>query len=100
VEAPLPALALLAMIALLFVAVLQVMLIARYRRTLEMQLDEANATIRALRARLDEATRPPTQFARMRLRRVAVDRFARLRLAAPRRSPAPEIPDTLHAKTH
>jgi hypothetical protein len=100
VDAPLPALALLAMIALLFVAVLQLMLIARYRRMLETQLFEANTTIRALRARLDEATRPPTQFARMRLRRVAVDRFARLRLAAPRRSQLPEIPESVSARSH
>ena len=41
----------------------------------------------ALRERLAEATRPPAQFARMRLRESAVYRFARLRRAVPRRSP-------------
>lgn len=55
------------------------------RRQLERQLADAHAEIDALRARLAEATRPPTQFARMHMRAVAVDRFARLRLAAPRR---------------
>ena len=99
-EAQLPGLALFAMIALLFVSLVQAMVLARYRRTLEMQLDEAQATIRALRARLDDATRPPTQFARMRLRRVAVDRFVRLRLAVPRRTRHAEIPDGARARTH
>lgn len=53
---------------------------------LEAQLDDARAEIAALRTRLTDATRPPTQFARMRMREVAVNRFARLRLAAPRRA--------------
>ena len=53
---------------------------------LEAQLDDARAEIAALRGRLADATRPPTQFARMRMREVAVNRFARLRLAAPRRA--------------
>jgi hypothetical protein len=96
VDAPLPGLALLAIIALLFVSVVQVMRIARYRQSLEAELVDAQATIRSLRRRLDDATRPPTQFARMRLRRVAVDRFARLRLAAPPRSPRPEVLDGGH----
>ena len=99
-EAHLPGPALFAMIALLFVSVLQVMLLARYRRTLETRLDEAHSTIRTLRARLDDATRPPTQFARMRLRRVAVDRFARLRLAVPRGSRLAEASDGRRLRTH
>lgn len=99
-EAHLPGLALFAMIALLFVSLLQAMVLARYRRTLESQLDEAHSTIRALRARLDDATRPPTQFARMRLRRVAVDRFARLRLAAPRGSHLTDVADGRRVRAH
>ena len=55
-------------------------------RELKAQLNAARSEIAALRARLADATRPPTQFARMRMREVAVNRFARLRLAAPRRS--------------
>lgn len=79
-------LAILAIIALLSAAVVQAMLLSRYRRDLESRLDAAQAAIRALNARLDEATRPPTQFARMHMRQVAMDRFVRLRLAAPRRA--------------
>ncbi|HYI65813.1 MAG TPA: hypothetical protein VEW95_02700 [Candidatus Limnocylindrales bacterium] len=56
------------------------------QRALEAQLDDAYDEIASLRARLAEATRPPTQFARMRMRQVAVNRFGRLRLAAPRRT--------------
>jgi len=56
------------------------------QRELEAQVDDAYTEIASLRARLIEATRPPAQFARMRMRQVAVDRFARLRLAAPRRT--------------
>ena len=55
-------------------------------RELEARLAAARAEINGLRARLADATRPPTQFARMRIRQVAVHRFARLRLAAPRRT--------------
>ena len=55
-------------------------------RELEERLDQAHTEIASLRARLTDATRPSTQFARMRMREVAVDRFVRLRLAAPRRS--------------
>jgi hypothetical protein len=55
-------------------------------RELEEELGAAHTEIAALRTRLTEATRPPTQFARTHMREVAVDRFARLRLAAPRRS--------------
>ena len=85
-EAPVRDLAVLATIALLFVAVVQVMLLARHRRELEARLGRAHADLDALRERLDEATRPPTQFARMRLRERAVNRFGRLRRAVPRRS--------------
>lgn len=85
-EAPLRDLAVLATIALLFVAVVQVMLLARHRRELEVRLGRAHAEMNVLRERLDEATRPPTQFARMRLRERAVNRFGRLRRAVPRRS--------------
>lgn len=85
-EPPLRDLAVLATIALLFVAVLQVMLLARHRRELEARLGQAHAEMDTLRERLDEATRPPTQFARMRLRERAVNRFGRLRRAVPRRS--------------
>lgn len=81
-------LAALATIALLFAAVVQAMLLARHRRELETRLERADAEMAALRERLTEATRPPTQFARMRLRESAVYRFARLRRAAPR----PAIP--------
>ena len=74
-------------IALLLVATLYVVSLRNARqRALEARLDEANVEIASLRARLADATRPPAQFARMRMRAVAVDRFARLRLAAPRRT--------------
>lgn len=80
-------LAVLAFLACLFVVTHHV-LTARITRQheLESRLDAARAEIASLRARLTDATRPPTQFARMRMRGVAVDRFVRLRLAAPRRS--------------
>jgi hypothetical protein len=81
-------LAALATIALLGVAVVQAMLLSRHRRRVEARLDEAYAEVDALRERLAEATRPPAQFARMRLRESAVYRFARLRRADPRRSRA------------
>lgn len=85
-EAPARDLAALVTIALLFSAVVQVMLLARHRRELEIRLNQASAEMDALRSRLDEATRPPTQFARMRMREGAVNRFGRLRRAVPRRS--------------
>ena len=85
-EAPARDLAALATIALLFAAVVQVMLLARHRREVEARLDRAYAEMHALRQRLAEATRPPTQFARMRVRESAVYRFSRLRRAVPRRS--------------
>ena len=82
-EAPARDLAALATIALLFAAVLQVMLLARHRREIEARLERARTEMDTLRERLDEATRPPAQFARMRLRESAVYRFARLRRAVP-----------------
>jgi hypothetical protein len=91
VEAQAQALAALATIALLAAAVVQVMVLARHRRHVEAQLDQAYAEMDALRERLDEATRPPTQFARMRMRESAAYRFARLRRAVPRRSRLREI---------
>jgi hypothetical protein len=93
VEAPVRDLAVLATIALLFVAVVQVMLLARHRRELEARLGRAHADLDALRERLDEATRPPMQFARMRLREGAIYRFARLRRAVPRRYRRREVPE-------
>ncbi len=79
--------AVLATLACLFVVTHHVITarIAR-ERELETKLAGARAEISALRARLSDATRPPTQFARAHMREVAVDRFARLRRAAPRRS--------------
>lgn len=90
-ESPVQALGALAMLALLFVAIVLVMILERHHRRLEERLDEAQAEIDALRSRLAEATRPPTQFARMRLREVAVYRFARLRRAVPHRSRPPGV---------
>ena len=76
---------------LVFVLTLYILWIRVARqRELEAELEDANAEIASLRARLADATRPPTQFARMRIRQVAVDRFARLRLAAPRRTRSAE----------
>ena len=79
--------AVLATLAFLFVVTHHVITarVAR-ERELESKLAGAHAEISALRARLSDATRPPTQFARAHMREVAVDRFARLRRAAPRRS--------------
>ena len=78
--------AVLATIALLFVAVILVMLLARRHREMDERLARAKAEIEALRQTLTEATRPPAQFARTRLRESAVYRFARLRRAVPRRT--------------
>lgn len=76
--------AVIAVIGLLFLAVVQVMALARHRHDLETRLAAAHDEIASLRDRLAEETRPPTQFARMHLRDVALERFARLRLAVPR----------------
>ena len=90
-DTPAQALAALATIGLLSAAVVQVMLLARHRREVEARLDQAYAEMDTLRERLAEATRPPAQFARMRLRESAVDRFARLRRAVPRRTRAQQL---------
>jgi hypothetical protein len=100
VDAQLRELVVLAVLAGLFVLTHYVLSkrIAR-QRELESRLDAARAEIIALRARLADATRPPTQFARMHMRRVAVGRFARLSLAAPRRSrfgAVERVRDTTH----
>ena len=99
-EAPARDLAVLATIALLFLAVVHVMVLARHRRELEAELGRAHAEMDTLRHRLDEATRPPTQFARMRLRERAVYRFGRLRRAAPRRSRAADLTEGVQDHTH
>ena len=95
-EAPARDLAALATIALLVAAVVQVMLLARHRREVEARLERANTEVDALRERLAEATRPPAQFARMRLRETAVYRFARLRRAVPRTSRLPAMSERAH----
>jgi len=51
------------------------------RRRLEEELVRSDAEISRLRALLADATRPPTQFARMREREVAIRRLTRLRIA-------------------
>ena len=51
------------------------------RKRLEEELVRADAEIARLRRLLADATRPPTQFARMRQREVAMRRLGRLRLA-------------------
>lgn len=51
------------------------------RRRLEEELVRADAEIFRLRALLAEATRPPTQFARMHEREIALRRLTRLRIA-------------------
>jgi hypothetical protein len=99
VDAPLRDLAALATIALLFVAVGQVMVLARHRRELEARLTRADAEIEALRLHLDEATRPPMQFARMRMRERAMYRFGRLRRAVPRRSRMPDVVESVRDLT-
>ncbi len=99
-EAPARDLAALATIALLFAAVVQVMLLARHRRQIEARLDQTQAEIHVLRERLAEATRPPAQFARMRLRESAVYRFARLRRAVPRRSRMADVTEGARDLAH
>jgi hypothetical protein len=81
--------AVLALLASLFVVTYHVITarIAR-ERELASRLDAAREEIAVLRSRLADATRPPTQFARTRMRTAAVDRIARLRLAMPPRSRA------------
>jgi len=97
VDARLHDLTIFATIALLFVLSLNVLTVGvGRRRQLEERLDDAYAEIAALRAGLADATRPPTQFARMRMREAAVDRFARLRLAAPGRSRKPDAAARVH----
>jgi hypothetical protein len=93
-------LAVLATMALLFVAVAQVMLLARHRRKLEERLSRAHAAMDVLHNQLADATRPPVQFARMRLRERAVYRFGRLGRAAPRRSRAPASIEGIRDLTH
>jgi hypothetical protein len=100
VDAPVRDLAILAMIALLFVAVVLVMLLAQHRHALDDQLAEAHAQIDTLRHRLADATRPPTQFARMRVRDGAVYRFARLRRAVPRGTRRPSIIEEVRELAH
>jgi hypothetical protein len=100
VEAPAQELAALATIALLFAAVVQAMLLARHRRDVEARLEEAHAEVDALRERLAEITRPPAQFARMRMRESAVYRFARLRRAVPRRSRRPTVAEATRDLAH
>jgi hypothetical protein len=56
------------------------------RKRLEEELDRADAEIARLRTLLADATRPPTQFARMRQREVAMRRLGRLRLAGGNRA--------------
>jgi hypothetical protein len=51
------------------------------RRRLEEELVRADDEIARLRRLLADATRPPTQFARMREREVALRRLTRLRFA-------------------
>ena len=51
------------------------------RRRLEEELIRADDEIFRLRRLLADATRPPTQFARMRQREVAIRRLTRLRFA-------------------
>jgi hypothetical protein len=100
VEASVRDLGVLATIALLFVAMVQVMLLARHRRELEARLEKSHAEVNTLRRRLAEATRPPTQFARMRMREYAVYRFAPRRRAVPRRSRTPSASEAVRDPTH
>jgi hypothetical protein len=95
VEAPSRDLAVLATIALLFVAVVHVIVLARHRRELEARLYRSQSEVEILRLHLAEATRPPMQFARMRLRERALYRFGRLRRAVPRRPKRPELTESI-----
>ena len=99
-EGPAQALATLATIALLSAAVVMVMRLAQHRRDVEARLDHAHAEIDALRELLADATRPPTQFARTRMREGAVYRFARLRRAVPRRPRTAEVPEATRDLAH
>lgn len=99
-DAPVRDLAALATIALLSVAVIQVIVLARQRRNLEARLSRAQDEANVLRRRLADATRPPTQFARMRLREEAIYRFGRLRRAVPRRPRTPALTENVHDLTH
>lgn len=99
-EAPVRDLAILAMIALLFMAVVLVMLLAQHRHALDDQLADAYAQADTLRHRLADATRPPTQFARMRVRDGAVYRFSRLRRAVPRRARQSVAVEAVREPTH
>ena len=99
-EAPVRELGVLAMIALLFMAVVLVIVLARQRRNLEERLHSARAEVKALRLTLADATRPPTQFARMRLRESAMYRFGRLRRADPRRRRMPDPTETVRDLSH
>lgn len=68
------------------------------RRRLQEELIRADVEIARLRALLADATRHPTQFARMHEREVAIRRLARLRFARGgranvlRRSQAQDLP--------
>ena len=99
-ESPVRELAVLATIALLFAAVILVLLLSRQRRHMERRLGHAHAEMDALRRRLADATRPPTQFARMHLRESAVYRFARLRRAVPRDPGPPGVAERVPELTH
>ena len=99
-DGPARELAALATIALLFAAVVLAMLLAQHRRDVEARLDHAHSEIDALRERLADATRPPTLFARTRMRESAVVRFARLRRAAPRRPRVADAPEATRDIAH
>lgn len=65
------------------------------RRRLEEELLRADAEIWRLRQLLAEATRPPTQFARMREREVALRRLTRLQVARSGRDRSTSPPASL-----
>ena len=99
-EAPLRDLAVLATFALLFVAVAHVIVLARHRRELDARLFRAQREVETLRLHLAEATRPPMQFARMRMRERALYRFGRLRRAVPRRTKRSELTESMGDLAH